>query len=439
MKKRNKIASIVLFLAAIVVGFDAQPSWSQFGYLDPGYTQCQINFGTSLGLVGMVSLPNGSLLVGGGGLWSVPSLPSNGTLCPTSPPTLLSNKQYVGMALGLDGKVYANKRFSDLVTIDPTTGIETSVVLHNINGVALALDPLTGDLYVSFGSEIRVVTGLYGPHPNPQINHFTTVNAQLDGLAWSCDGTMLLGAGLSDNVIIQVDRNGNSGVLATLPPGTYPDGIAFGANGTSQEGFFFVNSNNGTVTKIQIAAPHTQQIIASGGQRGDFVSVDRQGNLLLTQDSLDHITRLSTASGGQWVLPGSGLCGDLGCGAKAATTRQEGQDGPCLSGLDANLVLTLSQSACGGCESCATLNQARGTLLNLLNSLDPPRTCLNSLKATLTNLYLSCPCNCPCVLCGCPPNCPGDPSIAKTKFPFGIDLEFYDPVLETFMRKASSP
>jgi hypothetical protein len=260
---------------------------------------------------------------------------------------------------------------------------------------------------------------------------------------------MLLVAANNTQVIIKFDRNGNFGTLATLPSGTGPDGIAFGAKGTPQDGFFFVNSNNGTVTKIQTAAPHTQQIIASGGYRGDFLTVDAQGNLLLTQhDSSggadDRITRLSTTSGGQWVLPGSSLCSDLGCGAKAATTIQVDGDGQslCLSGLNANLLLTLSQSACGSCESCATLNQARNTLIALLNSLDPPRTCLNSLKATLQSLYLSCPCNCPAA---CVPPCletkllGGGTCIAQTKFPLGFDLASYDPILQAFIRELISP
>lgn len=471
MKKRNKIATIVLFLAAIAVGFDAQPGWSQFGYLDPGYTQCPINFGTSLVLVGMVSLPDGSLLVGaeGGGLWSVPPLPSNGTLCPTSPPRLLSNNHYAGMALGLDGKVYANKCCPNtaLVTIDPSTGNETSIVLPSINGLALALDPLQGDLYVTtggLGPEIRVITGLYPPNGPPTISHFTTVigNENLDGLAWSCDGTMLLAAGIDDDNIIKVNRSGSSGILVTLPTGTHPDGIAFGAAGGPFDGFFFVNSNDRTVTKIQTASPHAQRIIASGGQRGDFVTVDRQGNLLLTQYGIptgpDQIIRLSTTasgtpgtSGGQWVLPGSSLCGDLGCGAKAQTIIQFDHK-PCLSGLNADLLLTLSQSACGTCENCATLNQARSTLLELLNSLDPPLSCLDSLKLTLGSLYRSCPCNPDPSACVPPcanpndPNCyqnitklSGGPCMANARFPFGIDLESYDPILQALMREVMSP
>ena len=233
-------------------------------------------------------------------------------------------------------------------------------------------------------------------------------------------------------------------------PFTGPDGIIFGAAGTPLEGFAFSNDNDGTVYKMPLVNDTTQYtLIADGGQRGDWAFVDNQGYLLLIQGETQ-ITRLSNNFGGQWVSAGSSLCADLGCGAKAATTTQFGIPSPaaphpCLSGLNANLVLTLSQSACGSCESCNTQNQARTTLLDLLNSLDPPRTCLNSLKATLVSLYNSCPCNCPCTGCNCPPYCletkllGGGTCIAQTKFPLGFDLESYDPILQAFIRELMSP
>src|ERR1039457_4269038 len=42
MRSRSKIASIVLFLAALAVGFDAQPGWSLFTHLVSGYLQCDV-------------------------------------------------------------------------------------------------------------------------------------------------------------------------------------------------------------------------------------------------------------------------------------------------------------------------------------------------------------------------------------------------------------
>lgn len=455
MQKRNKIASVVLFLAALVVGLDAQPGWGSFGFLKTGYTQCDVanNF-PSPAVTGMVVLQDGTVLVADttAGIYSF----KPGSVCAAATKTRLSTHRYSGMAIGNDGQIYANGNDStgNLYIISPISGGPTSTVLTGIWGLGMALDPLTGDLYVTQcgggagcpGSNIRRITGLYGPHPNPTIHPFVNVaGSYMDGLAWSCDGTRLVAASQDDR-IFQFNRHGDSfpNFPLPVPSGTIPDGIAFGRDGTALGAYFFVNNEGshdypgtGSVSKIANDGS-TYEIIADQGMQGDFIAVDTQGNLLLTQSTI--VTRLSSDSG-QWVMPGSSLCGDLGCGAKAATIKQIGQDSPCLSGLDANLVLTLSQSACVDCAGCATLNQARATLLDLLNSLDPPRTCLDGIKLTLEKLYLACPCNCPCV-----PSCLRDisrlsvgPCMAQTKFPFGIDLEFYDPILETFMRKGSSP
>ena len=139
------------------------------------------------------------------------------------------------------------------------------------------------------------------------------------------------------------------------------------------------------------------------------------------------------------MLPGSTLCGYLGCGAKALTTQQINLD-PCLTGLNADLLVTLAQSACVECSSCATLNQARRTLLDFLNSLGPPPSCFDRLRDIAQNLYNSCPCNCPCAVPPCnSTKLSGGPCLANTKFPLGFDLEFYDPILQAFIREVMSP
>lgn len=467
MKKRNNITSLVLFLTALAVGFCAQPGWCRFGTLNPAYTQCDVAtvFGPSVG--GMVVLPGGTVLVAttGSGIY----LFNPGSTCSASTPAatqLSATSYYLGMALGLDGQVYANEfgGAGNVYIISPVTGLPISTVLTGVFGLGMALDPLTGDLYVSRcvypggfcpGSDIRRISGLYGG--TPTITTFVNPKgtAAFDGLAWSCDGTRLISAS-HDNTIYQWDRNGNiiTGFPLTVPPYSIPDGIAFGRDGTALAGYFFVNNEQtpggaspGTVAKIKNDGS-TYQIIASGGEEGDFVTVDAQGNLLLAQS--DRVTRFSSNIGGQWVLPGSGLCSDLGCGAQAALSS-------CLlQSLDANLILTLSQSACGGgCESCAILNQARTTLISLLDALDGENRCLDPLKLTMTSLYSSCPCNpqqfhgvsiCQISVQGGGTGGGGGTDItklssdpAKTKPPFGLDLESYDPVLQTLVRSVPSP
>ena len=66
------------------------------------------------------------------------------------------------------------------------------------------------------------------------------------------------------------------------------DGIALGKGPVA--GNLFVNTNGGTVVEVNLATA-AQTLIASGGSRGDFVTVDpNNGTLLVTQS--DRIMRL---------------------------------------------------------------------------------------------------------------------------------------------------
>jgi len=110
-------------------------------------------------------------------------------------PRLLSRYRYLGMAIGLDGQVYANDfgplSPGNLYIVSPVTGQQISTVLTGIYGAGMALDPLTGDLYVSRcgptacpGPDIRKISGLYGAPGGPRISTFVTVTgAEFDGLA----------------------------------------------------------------------------------------------------------------------------------------------------------------------------------------------------------------------------------------------------------------
>ena len=61
----------------------------------------------------------------------------------------------------------------------------------------------------------------------------------------------------------------------TFPP-TYvytPDGITLGAGALA--GYLFANTNDGHVVMMSAADPSIQQVIASGGSRGDCTSAAR--------------------------------------------------------------------------------------------------------------------------------------------------------------------
>jgi hypothetical protein len=357
--------------------------------------------------------------------------------------TKLNSNNYQALTVGLNGLVYAFKetgsQFPLVIVTD--SGVNDKVVISDsttdpIAPLGMTLDPLTGDLFITHlsakkASTVSRIINLYDPKKTPMIVDFGSMPSderQLDGLAWTCDGTTLLAASKYNDRIIRFTRSGGLGtVLVTLPDSTWPDGIALGAGGTSLEGYAFVNGAHGTVYKFPLnnKDQKTYTEIAYNGEFGDWAFLDAQGNLLLIQGP-SHLTRLSTVFG-HWVLPGSGLCGDLGCGAKAATTPQiDRENQACVSGLNADLLITLSQSACGSCESCNTLNQARSTLIKLIDSLD--LDCLKPLGITAKALYTSCPCNpniFACVFRKYPP--------PTTRLFENLDFDSYDPDMQAFI------
>lgn len=153
----------------------------------------------------------------------------------------------------------------------------------------IVVDPLNGHLIVSTFTGNNV----YDVDPVAKTANLL-FHASLDGITISPDGSTLYGAAAPQGVdrVFGYDLTAghvgnvvfNSGLVAGDPDGT---AISFGAFA----GNIFVNTNGGTVVEINLATL-TQTLIASGGSRGDFVTVDpNDGSLLLTQT--DRILRLS--------------------------------------------------------------------------------------------------------------------------------------------------
>ena len=116
-------------------------------------------------------------------------------------------------------------------------------------------------------------------------------NFQADGLALSADGTTLYAAidgGADDGHVLGFDIATKTMVFDSGAISGGIDGIAVGKGPVA--GNLFVNTNGGTIVEVNLATK-AQTLIASGGSRGDFVTVDpNNGTLLLTQT--DRVLRL---------------------------------------------------------------------------------------------------------------------------------------------------
>jgi len=113
------------------------------------------------------------------------------------------------------------------------------------------------------------------------------VNVFADGLALDPSAGILYSAAAGDRVEgFDITTKALVFKSGTIAGG--PDGIALGTGPVA--GNLFVNTNGGSVVEVKLATA-AQTIIASGGSRGDFVTVDPDnGTLLLTQS--DRIMRL---------------------------------------------------------------------------------------------------------------------------------------------------
>jgi sugar lactone lactonase YvrE len=354
MKNRKRVARIVasicIFLGLNLLGL-RESGWSMFSPPSVVYpfVQCDVGLGFPTaggsGPIGQVPLLEGQILASDtvdGSLRTFVDYPSPGcSPSYVSPNFNSSGNNYGALAQGFDGKIYATVCGSipcsgdlhSVVEIDKSNGnVKRTLATSFVKALGITVDPMNGDLYVAdSGTEkVYAISNPGGCDLSCSATLFADLTSLgtgliIDGLGWSPDSLSLLVAANGTNQVILVDRTGTPTVFVNLPTvggnPSRPDGIAFGCPGTPlwtpSAQFAFTNNNSGTVMEIDMNT-RVVTTIASGGTRGDFVTVDDQGSLLATQT--DRVTRLSTTNGGRFCLGGQSLCSNLRTAAAAATS-----------------------------------------------------------------------------------------------------------------------
>ncbi len=191
-----------------------------------------------------------------------------------------------GYASGLtlaNGRYYMSQYFGNLVQINANGTFNQTIMtgLSHLEGITT--NPVNGHLFLSVDSGILDI--------DPIAKTSKVINGvRVDGL--TTDGTVVYGAA-SDRILgfrisdgLQVFDSGhiNGG----------PDGTALG-NGTLT-GDLFVNTNAGQLLEYNLTGTPVGTVLGTNGSRGDFVTVDPNGTLLLTQT--DRILRLTAPTGG---------------------------------------------------------------------------------------------------------------------------------------------
>ena len=168
------------------------------------------------------------------------------------------------------------------------------------NPLGLVTNPVNGHLFLATGGGAEIFE--IDPKTSPAtVTRLTTNLTQPDGLTISPDGSTLYVADEhltndSQSRVIAFDV-ATKQIKASFPPTVvgYLDGITIGSG--AMAGYLFVNTRDGKVVMISAADPSIQAVIASGGSRGDFATVDPGNDTVLLMQS-DRIERLSLPAAG---------------------------------------------------------------------------------------------------------------------------------------------
>jgi sugar lactone lactonase YvrE len=306
-------------------GFCAGTNSFRFGTAAPDYavTTFASNFPldcfSGVGPIGLAFDQNGTLLVGDTQNNNLYAFGQQGgtagpaTLVGTVPGSFGGNLS--GLAFTKDGHLYALLANGNrLVELNPADASVIRVVAQNLNNdspVALAVDPLSGDLFASgFDGIERISKFATGPGT---VTHYATGN--FDGIAFDTSGTLYAAANLAGGIYRVNGTNsqapGAITLIANLPG--HPDGIALEQNpNNASRPILYVNRNDGTITRIDTSAlpdtPASQcstgcSDIYTNGSRGDFVTVGPSGCLYATQS--ERVIRITKADGTCSLTPTS--------------------------------------------------------------------------------------------------------------------------------------
>lgn len=206
-----------------------------------------------------------------------------------------------GLALGRDGNLYAALRRTpaqgDVVELNQQTGQVARVVASGIScPTGLAVDPLSGDLFVSSVYCSPQVTRIHNGQKSTYVS-----GVAVDGMAFAPNGTLYLAhsADLQGYTVSSVPGTNSSDRTRTgLSKVDEPDGIGVAATDATSGAppFLIVNRLNGSITRIDLtAADHPTRDLVTGGTRGDFVVVGGDGCLYATQTS--EVLKVTNADG----------------------------------------------------------------------------------------------------------------------------------------------
>lgn len=208
-----------------------------------------------------------------------------------------------GLAFTTDGRLYLAQQGGVVIEVDPSNGRFLRTVASGFNNsTGLAVDPISGDLFVSLAGGGPTVYRLSNFRNGPA-NVMAFASVDVDGITFAPDGT-LYGSGFGTVYRIEGTNSPNAGMVTPIASVPNADGIALvaPAAGSTTITQLAVNRVDGIITLVDFSStPVKLTNVVTGGSRGDFVAVGPDKCLYATQTS--SIEKVTASDGSCPFLP----------------------------------------------------------------------------------------------------------------------------------------
>ncbi len=191
------------------------------------------------------------------------------------------------LAFDLQGRLWATTGGGALLQLSPETGDVLARYGDGL-GVALAVEPNTGTIYVSSGGGVE----RFDPETGEFAHYSRDLDLRVGSLGFDSDGVLWATTWPDRSQVVQFNNRARAKTMLAFD--TPIDSLAFGQPGTELDGLLFVSHNSGELTLVDVDTLRTVTL-AEGGSRGDVLFATSDGRVLLSQSGQVDILNPATS------------------------------------------------------------------------------------------------------------------------------------------------